>query len=230
MADDAHRAAARRAAYSMNCSTVRRWVVCSVDATSAPRRGGARPRPREMPVIHFEPPATHTTTRMSLSVSISHTRRVSRRTARCRGFTLPEILIVIVMISVLALLALPRFADANARRHMESARLRMATALATARQAAVQRGVPVEFQLKSNRVTVRVAGTTADLSSPAPLDTLYKVNTVLPLSLSLSDGKITFSGRGYASLPLDRAVIKLSRPGTPDDSVVVTKFGMVEAR
>src|SRR5687768_16023380 len=80
------------------------------------------------------------------------------------GFTLPEMLIVIVMISVLALLAIPRFSAANGRRHMESARMRVAAALATARQAAIQKGETVEFKLSQNRVTVYTV--------KAPSDTL----------------------------------------------------------
>ena len=59
------------------------------------------------------------------------------------GFTLPEMLIVIVMISVLALFAVPRFTSANGKRHMESARMRIAAALVTARQAAIQKGETV---------------------------------------------------------------------------------------
>src|SRR5215210_5368673 len=100
--------------------------------------------------------------------------RLTRHSSRT-GFSLVEILIVIVMISLVALVAIPRFATGNGRRHMESARMRVAAALTTARQAAIQKGEPVRFQIAANRVTVvRVAGT-VDLISPVPLDTLYEV-------------------------------------------------------
>jgi prepilin-type N-terminal cleavage/methylation domain-containing protein len=139
------------------------------------------------------------------------------------GFTLPEILIVIVMISLLALVAIPRFATANGKRHMESARMRVAAGLATARAAAVQKGEPVRFQIASNRVTVaRVAGST-DLISPVPLDTLYKVtvgNVGDPFT-------VDFSGRGFATNLGSNKTIRLRRAGGADDSVVVTITGMV---
>jgi prepilin-type N-terminal cleavage/methylation domain-containing protein len=138
-----------------------------------------------------------------------------------RGFTLPEILIVIVMISVLALVAVPRFAVANGKRHMESARMRVATAFATARAAAIQKGDTVRVVIASNRVTVTYGG--VNLISPVPLDTLYKVRVGAP-----SDPySVTFSARGFASGTTTPAKIQLRRTGVPDDSVVVTKTGMV---
>ncbi|MDF2776194.1 MAG: hypothetical protein K0S86_5695 [Geminicoccaceae bacterium] len=137
------------------------------------------------------------------------------------GFTLPEMLIVIVMISVLALLAVPRFTAANGRRHMESARMRIAAALATARQAAIQKGESVEFKISQNRVTVYTVKAPADtLISPAPLDTLYKVEA--------DDRTVTFSARGFANLPNPENYIVLSRSGVADDTVTVSRIGMVK--
>lgn len=138
------------------------------------------------------------------------------------GFTLPEILIVIVLISVLALVAVPRFASANGKRHMESARMRVAAALATARQAAIQKGQTVQFKIASNRVTVKGTGTdTTNLVSPIPLDTLYKVTAGGNLT-------IDFTARGFATLSAPTTKIALSRTGVADDSVLVMKTGMVQ--
>jgi len=143
---------------------------------------------------------------------------------RRRGFTLPEILIVIVMISVLSLVAIPRFAVANGKRHMESARMRVAAAVATARQAAIQKGQTIQLKIASNRITVYATATpTVNLISPVPLDTLYKV-TVSNVGDPFT---IDFSARGFANL-LTTKTIKLARPGVAGDSVVVLKFGMVQ--
>ena len=139
-----------------------------------------------------------------------------------RGFTLAEILIVIVMISLLAIVAIPRFASANGKRHMESARMRVAAALATARQAAIQKGQTVQFKIVNERVTVVASGTTTNLISPVPLDTLYKVTVggvVQPFT-------VDFSSRGFSSSGTANT-IRLSRPGVADDSVMVTTTGMV---
>ena len=72
-------------------------------------------------------------------------QRLTRSATRV-GFTLPEMLIVIVMISVLALVAIPRFATGNAKRHMESARMRVAAAIA--RQGPDNFGTRVYFDTK----------------------------------------------------------------------------------
>jgi len=142
------------------------------------------------------------------------------------GFTLPEILIVIVMISVLALVAIPRFANVNAKRHLESARMRVAAGLVTARQAAIQKGQPVQFMIRAKRVTVTtVADTTKQLMSPVPLDTLYKVSSVTGVA---DPFVVIYGARGFATSPVAKKTIMLTRSGAPDDSVVVTKFGMVQ--
>jgi len=145
-----------------------------------------------------------------------------RRSAR--GFTLVEILIVIVMISLIALVAIPRFSTGTGRRNMESARMRVAAALATARQAAIQKGEPVRFLIKADSVSVkRLAGTT-NLLSPIPLNTLYKV-TVPSVTDSLA---IDFNPRGFAKLATTTKVIRLRRSGVADDSLVVYSTGMVQ--
>ena len=146
---------------------------------------------------------------------VSHLTRDRRR-----GFTLPEILIVVVIISVLALAIIPRFASTTGKRHMESSRMRIAAGLATARQAAIQRGQTVTFQIAANRVRVIGAPPDTNLMSPVPLDTLYRVRTG-------ADVSIQFSSRGFANLMTPEKIV-LKRNGLADDSVVVTKTGMVQ--
>jgi len=136
---------------------------------------------------------------------------------------------VIVMISVLSIVAIPRFAVANGRRHMQSAKMRVSAAAATARAAAIQKGQQVRFMIKNNRVTVIAASTdTVTLISPVPLDTLYKVqasgSSFTPTSDSLV---VNFSSRGFAALD-NATTITLKRNGIPTDSVVITKTGMVQ--
>jgi prepilin-type N-terminal cleavage/methylation domain-containing protein len=155
--------------------------------------------------------------------SMPHATRCLTRKHHRRGFTLPEILIVIVLISLLSLVAIPRFASANGKRHMESARMRVTAALATARAAAIQKGEPVRFQINNNRVTVTRLNGSTNLISPVPLDTLYSVRA----SGFTNPLQIDFSARGFASYG-SRLRIGLRRSGVADDSVIVTKNGMVQ--
>jgi prepilin-type N-terminal cleavage/methylation domain-containing protein len=149
-------------------------------------------------------------------------QRLTRSSARF-GFTLPEMLIVIVIISVLALVAIPRFATGNAKRHMESARMRVAAALATARQAAIQKGQPVRFKIAANTVTVTVKDSLTNLLSPVPVSTLYNV-TFPNVTDSLV---IEYTARGF-KVGSGTVNIKLRRSGVSDDSVFVTSTGMVK--
>jgi prepilin-type N-terminal cleavage/methylation domain-containing protein len=137
------------------------------------------------------------------------------------GFTLPEILIVIVIVSVLALVAIPRFSTASSKRHLESARMRVMAALATARQAAIQKGTSVTFTL-DNTYTVRVrqtSGDTTNLVSPVPLNTLYKVT---------ADGSysIEFTSRGFTTLSGNLPIV-LTRADVGSETLTVSKTGMV---
>ena len=150
------------------------------------------------------------------------TARLTRHVPR-RGFSLIEILIVIVMISLVSLVAIPRFSAGNGRRNMESARLRVAAALTTARQAAIQKGRTVTFALKANRVTV-VSGADSLLSS-VPLDTLYKVYATV--DNSAADFSVNFNARGFASVGTTRK-IQLKRSGVANDSLMILNTGMVQ--
>ena len=151
---------------------------------------------------------------------MSQTRRLTRRNRL--GFTLPEILIVIVMISLLALVAIPRFASASGKRNLESARMRVAAALVTARQAAIQKGQSVTFSISStNEVKVKAMGSdTTNLVSPVPLATLY--NTTSDAAYT-----IDFTARGFTTLANNQRII-LTRAGTGADTIWVTKTGMVK--
>ena len=137
------------------------------------------------------------------------------------GFTLPEILIVIVMISVLALLAIPRFALANGKRHLESARMRVTAGLVTARQAAIQKGQTVLFRVANDTVAVTASG--LNLMSPVPINTLYKVRA----TTSTNPLVIEFTSRGFANLSGSERII-LTRAGTGVDTLTVAKTGMVQ--
>jgi prepilin-type N-terminal cleavage/methylation domain-containing protein len=152
------------------------------------------------------------------------TARLTRHAAR-PGFSLIEILIVIVMISLIALVAIPRFASGSARRSVESARMRTAAALSTARQAAIQKGETVHFMLRRNRVSVfTAANKNIMLLSPTPLDTLYQVTAKVGTSDSVL---FTFNARGFANVGSTKK-IRLTRPGVADDSLMVLITGMVQ--
>lgn len=137
-------------------------------------------------------------------------------------------LIIVVMISLIALIGLPKFARTNAVRYREAARQRITAALATARQAAIQKGASAEFRLVRNSFIVRSSrGDT--IIRPMPLDTLFRVRAIAAPPAAPDSVSIVFNSRGITtSISGDAQIIRLTRDGAPLDSVVVTKWGMVQ--
>ena len=92
-----------------------------------------------------------------------------RLVARPKGFTLIETLMVIVVISLLGLMSIPKFQDAVAQGNLRSSRTRVMSLFATARATSMASGRATYLHLQGNRVYVtaapRLAGAgTQDLS------------------------------------------------------------------
>jgi prepilin-type N-terminal cleavage/methylation domain-containing protein len=149
---------------------------------------------------------------------------VSGSIVRRRGFSLVEMLIVVVLIGALAAVAIPNFKGFNDKRIMRSAKTRLMIALTTARAAAIQKGQTANAVITGNRITVTVNSAGTSLISPVPLDSLYQV-TITP-SVSLS--QVNFDGRGFPSNLSGTLRFVLTRPNTPADSVCITRFGLIQ--
>ncbi|HEX3158081.1 MAG TPA: prepilin-type N-terminal cleavage/methylation domain-containing protein [Gemmatimonadaceae bacterium] len=155
------------------------------------------------------------------------------------GFTLLELLIVLVIVGVLTTISLPKFSDWRARGQITSARQSVAAAIATARAAAVQKGYPGYFIVNGDVISVEV-----DTLPGAPLLKLNVVpsvalDTEYATELTLPDGAastiIRFDPRGFASPrlqpPAGEAVyiIRLTS-GARRDSVCVARMGQILPR
>jgi prepilin-type N-terminal cleavage/methylation domain-containing protein len=147
------------------------------------------------------------------------------RLAHRAGLTLVEIMIVVAVAGILMAVAIPRFAEFNNRRQIRSAKLRLATALATARQGAIQRGMPMRFHVHSSRIRVTRGTTSTVVGLVAPVDSLYKVN--ITVSPSWAD-HFDFDSRGFAQGLGGRVKYRLTRPGAPADSICISRMGMIQ--
>ena len=82
-------------------------------------------------------------------------------TTKRSGFTLTEIMVVIAIIGVIMAVSAPRIASVRDRTNLRAARDEIASALATARSAAVQKGVTSNFYATRDSVQVSPWAATA---------------------------------------------------------------------
>jgi prepilin-type N-terminal cleavage/methylation domain-containing protein len=164
--------------------------------------------------------------RLSRQFSLG-SREVSLVSPVRRGFTLTEMLIVIVVMSLLALFTIPRFEGLYEANRIASARQDITTAIATARAAAIQKGRTSTLTLAANQLSVTVTnagGTQTTVIPRIPLDTLYGVR------VTFSNSPLTFDVRGFVSPTLPSRGIFNLQGLSRSDSVCITVIGQIIPR
>lgn len=156
--------------------------------------------------------------------------RAGRTVLRSRqGYTLTEMLIVVVMVGMLTMISLPKFSGLVERNKLTAAREEITAALATARSAAVQKGRTATVVFSGNRMWVTVvtsnAGTTTTVVPVKSLMTLYSVSIV-----ASPDTSVTFDMRGFANPRLATKGKFVLTKGARRDSVCITTAGQIMPR
>lgn len=121
--------------------------------------------------------------------------------ARVRGFSLVELVLVLMVLAVVAALAMPRFGNAVARYHVEAAAGRLYADLVLTRETAKQRGRSMAMTFTTERGSGWVVRGMADLEHPSSSN--YNVDLTLePYVSSIEsvdmggDTEIVFDGFG----------------------------------
>jgi len=145
--------------------------------------------------------------------------------AGARGFTVIEMLIVVVLLGLLTAMAYPRMSGVRNSAGLRAARVQFAASLATARAAAVRWGPPAQLKRIGNSIQVRAdtggTGSFVSLGLPVPLDSQFSV------TLSATVDSVVFGPRGLATnLSSSGAQFALVR-GSLQDSVCLTRLGEV---
>jgi prepilin-type N-terminal cleavage/methylation domain-containing protein len=146
-----------------------------------------------------------------------------------RGYTLTEMLIVVSVVGLLTLFSLPKFAKLAERNRLSAARDELATAIATARAAAVQKGRTATLFLSGNKMWVTVvtndAGTTSTVVPVKSFSTLYNVSVAAMEPSGLTS--VTFDMRGFASPRLSAKGKFLITGASKKDSLCITTAGQL---
>ena len=141
-------------------------------------------------------------------------------TGQRKGFTLIEIITVVVIMGVVMMMALPKYGNMNDRNQIRSAKDGLAARISAARAAAVASGKPATFALVGDtmRVTLRSNGVTEKKGAD--------VNLYRQFGVTLTSGStnVVFDGRGMAN----QAAIKIKfTRGSLNDSLCVSKLGLI---
>ena len=146
-----------------------------------------------------------------------------------RGFSLIELMVVVVMIGIMTLIGFPRIQSQLAKSEIRSATARLAAVYAQGRANAIETGRATQFNLLGNRVwlTVDVGGTLDTIGTVQHLDSIYKVALTYN---AYADDLIQIDGRGILSPALaGEAVITVSRSGYSDE-VHIGRYGSVQKK
>ncbi len=145
--------------------------------------------------------------------------------AGARGFTVVEILIVVVLLGLLSAMAYPRTSGMRNSAGLRAARVQFAASLATARAAAVRWGRPAQLKRSGNSIQVRVD--TGGTGAFVPLAGAVALDSQFSVTLSATVDSVVFGPRGLATnLSSSGAQFALVR-GSLQDSVCLTRLGEV---
>lgn len=142
------------------------------------------------------------------------------------GFTLVELMIVIVMIGILLALAMPKLNKVDAQAGTGSASQAIAAQLATARAAAIASGYKSKLTLTGSAISIATSdslGTYAQLGTSIDLADFGVTVTAAPKS------EVEFDPRGFATgiSSIQRFIVDAGTTGVPRDTVCVARIGLV---
>ena len=141
------------------------------------------------------------------------------------GFTLVEMMMVLVMIGVLSVAATPRIKDALGASALRSAKFEILATLRRARATAIQRGKVARLVVSGSlvRVTVDSSGQQVAVGAPVDFYRYYKV------TVTGTTGTVGYDPRGFAVGLNNAERIYLTRSGKRD-SVCVSRIGQISPK
>jgi prepilin-type N-terminal cleavage/methylation domain-containing protein len=143
------------------------------------------------------------------------------------GFTMLELMVVVILIAVLTALALPKLTTAAQKSNIRSTRLELSTMVTRARAAAIQRGCVDSLHINSTQAWVtacKVSGTGRDTVGPVD-----RIGNRFSVTLSSSRTDYGFDPRGLLVGFSGGTIVITGTGGVAgfSDSVVINNVGKV---
>ncbi len=143
------------------------------------------------------------------------------------GFTMLELMVVVILIAVLTTLALPKLTTAAQKANIRSTRIELSTMVTKARAAAIQRGCVDSLHVNSTQAWVtacKVTGTGRDTVGPVD-----QVGKRFGVTLSSSVTDYGFDPRGLLVGFSGGTIVVTGTGGNAgfSDSVVINNVGKV---
>ena len=141
-----------------------------------------------------------------------------------RGFTLIEMLIVVVIIGAISAFAIPMVRRGMEARRVSGARIAITTMNAKARAIAVQRSRLVRFIVTGNEIRLL---TLHPVTGAVTVVEERNLNSVYGVTVTSSRDTLLYDPRGLG-LQNSSTTIMVARPGGFADTVVITSLGGVQ--
>ena len=143
-----------------------------------------------------------------------------------RGFTLIEVMIVIVVAGLLFLIGLPRLRDAVVRNNVYQARVALSGMYARTRAVSIEQGRMGYLAVSGNRVVVLVRLTPTVAAWADTIGVVEDLNARYGVTVAATDDTIRVDPRGFGLNDVTES-IAVSRDGIAD-TVFISAFGRIQ--
>lgn len=137
-----------------------------------------------------------------------------------------ELMIAVVVMGIIMAVGMPKIGAMRDKASVRSATQQIGAYVATARAAAIRRGVRANFKTSADTMWIEVQqpGGPEVVAPPIPLNSTFNV------ALTSTGDSIVFDARGFAiNLPASGEKYVVTRSAA-SDSVCVTRLGMVSPK
>ncbi len=136
-----------------------------------------------------------------------------------------ELMIAVVLMGIIMAIGAPKLGSIRDRASVRSATQQIGAYVATARAAAIRRGMRANFKTRADTMWIEIQqpGTPEIIAPRIPLRETFNV------SMTSTTDSIVFDSRGFAIYPSVTSKFVVSR-ASAKDSTCVTRLGMVSPK